>query len=488
MLVWDVERASAGRDARGPRRARSPGWRSPATARRCTPAASTARSSIWDLARRPPPRPPVRGRRPTPTSPRFSLRHDGRDLAIGHDDGTVTLIDARTLRPRSSFRASREGRSRAWATCPRGALLVVGGENGFLALVDPARGAEVKRLPGQSDTVFTPGFSADGRLHGGAQRRTGPCRVRAAVGPAGRAARIRYGTDISDISLSPDGRTLALTRPRGRLGVEILDVPRLRRRATLPDSETLWDFPRFTPDGRFLMGASWKGWARLWSTETYKPVGRRFAGHAGRVDWMSISPDGDTLATGSPDGTIRLWDLRTQQPLGAPLPGLPNRVVLPQFTPDGAYLFAIYGDARARVPLGRAPVLVGPARLHGRRAAAHAGAVARRAAGPRLRPGRADRPDAARSRASAAASASYIAGDGRGRATGSSPGLVARGLQRPSAPGRRPRRSARAARRPAGARCRRSRPRRRRPRATRPRRRAAAARASRSAASSRKEA
>ena len=90
---------------------------------------------------------------------------------------------------------------------------------------------------------------------------------------------------------------------------------------------------RFTPDGRFLMGASWKGWAQLWSTETYKPVGRRLAGHAGRVDWMSISPDGHTLATGGPDGTIRLWDLRTQQPLGAPLPGLPNRVVAPAVQP-----------------------------------------------------------------------------------------------------------------------------------------------------------
>ena len=96
------------------------------------------------------------------------------------------------------------------------------------------------------------------------------------------------------------------------------------------------------------MGASWKGWARLWSTKTYKPVGRKIVGHAGRVDWMSISPNGRTLATGGPDGTLRLWDIRTEQPLGAPLPGLPNRVVLPQFSADGAYLFAIYGDGAGR--------------------------------------------------------------------------------------------------------------------------------------------
>jgi WD40 repeat protein len=152
-------------------------------------------------------------------------------------------------------------------------------------------------------------------------------------------------TPIKDVSLSPDGRALALARPE-EPGVEIRDVPALRLRRTLPGSESVWDHARFTPDGRFVMGASWKGWAQLWSTTTWEPVGRRFAEHAGRVDWESVS--GDTLATGSSDGTVRLWDLRTQQAVGAPLPGLPNRTVVPQFTPDGAYLFAVYGERAYR--------------------------------------------------------------------------------------------------------------------------------------------
>ena len=131
------------------------------------------------------------------------------------------------------------------------------------------------------------------------------------------------------------------------LGVRIVDVATHRQRASLYGDEAIWDLARFTPDGRFLVGGSWKGWVRLWSTDTWKPASRPLAGHAGAILGQSMSPDGRTLATGSADGTIRLWDLRTEQPLGAALPGLPNRGVIPQFSPDGAHLFAVYDTGRA---------------------------------------------------------------------------------------------------------------------------------------------
>ena len=118
-------------------------------------------------------------------------------------------------------------------------------------------------------------------------------------------------------------------------------MPTLHLRALLPASKTVWDLARFTPDGRYVVGGSYKGWAQLWSIDNWRPASRRFTGHAGRVEWQSMSPDGRTLATGGPDGTVRLWDLPTQQPLGAPLPGLTDRYLIPQFTPDGAHLFAI---------------------------------------------------------------------------------------------------------------------------------------------------
>src|SRR5207247_2240654 len=80
--------------------------------------------------------------------------------------------------------------------------------------------------------------------------------------PIGRP--LRYSA-VGDVSLSPDGRTLAITAPEDNgPKVEIVDVATRRRRTSLPGSENVTDLARFTPDGRFIVAGSWKGWARLW--------------------------------------------------------------------------------------------------------------------------------------------------------------------------------------------------------------------------------
>ena len=104
---------------------------------------------------------------------------------------------------------------------------------------------------------------------------------------------------------------------------------------------------RFTPDGRRLAVGRSEGWAELLSTQTWRPVSRRLAGHTAEVLSLATSPDGRTLATGSWDGTVRLFDIATGRPVGAPLRAVPNRVVEPLFTPDGAFLFAVTGNGRA---------------------------------------------------------------------------------------------------------------------------------------------
>ena len=94
----------------------------------------------------------------------LALSPDGRTLARTHDDGTVELIDTRTLRRRGLVRALR-GFAAAVDFSPDGRLLAVSGEGGQVTLWDartlrPA-GPELRGLRTTSQALA---FSPDGEL------------------------------------------------------------------------------------------------------------------------------------------------------------------------------------------------------------------------------------------------------------------------------------------------------------------------------------
>ena len=91
---------------------------------------------------------------------------DGRLIAMGQQDGAVSIVDGRTLEPRATFPVVDTGGARSIGFVPGSHLLVVGGggEDGFLALVDADSGRVVRRLPGHRGAINVPGISADGSL------------------------------------------------------------------------------------------------------------------------------------------------------------------------------------------------------------------------------------------------------------------------------------------------------------------------------------
>jgi WD40 repeat protein len=274
----------------------------------------------------------------------FALRPDGRLLAVGRRDGSVARFDVATLRPAgSAFRAVASGPVVSLAFAPRGDLLLVGGIHGELTAYD-GDGRAIRRFRGHRGAVWTPSFSADGRLMATASFDSTVRFWDVRTGREAATPLSRRDWGISDASLSPDGKRVAVTQWPG---VEVFDVRTGKPLFGLEGTGTVYDFGRFTPDGRRIVSGSLQGWTRLWSARTGKAVTRRLGGHAGPVAWATTSPDGRTLASGSTDGTVRLYDLRSQKPLGAPLPGTPNRAVAPAFTRRGDYLLAVAADGRA---------------------------------------------------------------------------------------------------------------------------------------------
>ena len=166
---------------------------------------------------------------------------------------------------------------------------------------------------------------------------------RAAARPAGQAGRVHRR-----LGARAQPRWADAGRHGPGLGIEIIDVAArggAARRCRSPDA--VFFGVRFTPDGRFVVGADSEARCGCGRLRPGDPPAGCCAGRAARSYWHAVSPDSHTLATGSTDGTMRLFDLRTQRPVGAPLPGMPSRPSAPLFTPDGAYLFAITDAGRA---------------------------------------------------------------------------------------------------------------------------------------------
>jgi WD40 repeat protein len=313
--------------------------------------------------------------------PAFSISPDGRELAVARLDGKVDLIDARTLRTRSTFRAFDRSPATAIEYSPDGAQLAVAGAYGRVGLFDVRAGGRIGPLvqprgEGCTDAaatlanprcyeelIQTLSFAGRGLLAtasiGGAVliwdlERRGPIR------PPLRLPKFVLGMDVS-----PDGAKLAVAfgfvNPEN--SVAILDVRSGRRLATLAAGGE----PRsvaFSPDGRLLATGQTNGTAVLRETDGWRRVGRPLA-HSGFLLSVRFSPDGRTLATSSSDGTIALWDVDSRKQIGSLLPRVPDRAdvlyrgserwVTARFTPKGSRLFAVYDNGHAaRWELGSA--------------------------------------------------------------------------------------------------------------------------------------
>ncbi|WP_249416845.1 helix-turn-helix domain-containing protein [Streptomyces sp. TS71-3] len=189
---------------------------------------------------------------------------------------------------------------------------------------------------------------------------------------------------ISDLAVSPDGRTLALNR---RLGVEIrelstgkllthLDIPHSVAAQVLytPDSRPLAVIgsgqvvdlttgrnttrlrglnvdvrtAALSHDGRTLATVGDTGPVCLWDLATGHRT--KTLGGTGSKTSLSVdfSPDDRTIATADIDNTVRLWNTATGR-VKASLTGHTGKVTQTAFSPDGSTLASAGDDSSVRL-------------------------------------------------------------------------------------------------------------------------------------------
>ena len=219
------------------------------------------------------------------------------------------------------------------------------------------RGSGTSR-PGRSFRSSTPSASATSR---GAGRAIG-WRSRCTTRPATRVVVVdRSGAELArfdeepgyfipSVSLSPDGRLVAMTREGERfdptLTTRIWDWQRDEIVATIDTGGPALNAV-FDPTGtRIVTSGRQQGQAAVWDVQT----GERLATLTDPPAFFAVtfSPDGRTIATAHRDGTVRLWDAGS----GAQrlvLRGHEGAALSLAFSPDGSKLASAGDDGLVRV-------------------------------------------------------------------------------------------------------------------------------------------
>lgn len=294
----------------------------------------------------------------------FQFSPEGKVLAAGDWDGTVSLWDVGSRKLLRQFRGSPHGSVHSVAFSPDGKALAVARDDPVIGVWEIATGKTMHRLRGHRQSVNSVAFSPDGKtlLSGGGSTSK----------PTGKEAdnSIRLwnlatgkelclhrggGSVISSVAFSPDGRMFASEfRPMvvGETAKTVLwETASGKKIRQFPAKEGVHWSVSFAPDGRAL--AVWGGTTiMLQEVASGRPL-LSLRGHRKVVDAVAFSPDAKVLVSASRYGALQVWNLATgRQTRRLPTPG--KSVSSLAFSPDGKTL-ALLADEEHTVRLWDVP-------------------------------------------------------------------------------------------------------------------------------------
>ena len=103
----------------------------------------------------------------------------------------------------------------------------------------------------------------------------------------------------------------------------------------------------FTPDGKWVITASFDKTLRLWDSQSRRSV-RTMSGHTGLVLSIAVHPDGSRIASGAMDNTIKIWDVPVNAPVASHA-GHQGAVRSLAITKDGKWIISGGTDKTVRV-------------------------------------------------------------------------------------------------------------------------------------------
>jgi WD40 repeat protein len=298
---------------------------------------------------------------------------DGKTLAVGADDGMVTLWDVSTRpRPAQLHRYRLHDRTiTRLVFSPNGKNLALVGNRlktinmwvgRVLKVCEVASGQErgARYLPPSSDSsIKALAIAPDGKMLVVAYTNPfnvavhGQLQLLNAENLNELASRTIPTGGLTAAVFSPDGRQLATGERGGVVRLwQVADAdgkPALQELGKLFGHQSqirgLW----FAPDGSMLVSGADDQTVRLWDNPPrLEPAIMTGNGQPYRA--LALAPDGRALATMERLGRLRVWDLTTQQPRAdLELTAHSEPGCIPAFSPDGALLAMPQSDYTVKV-------------------------------------------------------------------------------------------------------------------------------------------
>ena len=281
-------------------------------------------------------------------SPCMAINRQSELMAADQGDGTVALVDLRTLRRLRTLPARDGAPSAAIAFTPDGRTVVTGGVNRRVTFWDTATGRPTRTLR-FTDPVWWVAVSPDGKLlavqtWANSSSVTHVVEVQLATGKVVQSHTVAHGP--SGVEFSPAGRELfALGCCWTGSGSTLFawDAHTGRQLFRL-DSGGVEAFD-VAPDSRRLAVGTAGGALVVLDARSGRRIGPVMQAAGGVVAQVSFSPDDRSVAVSSADHTTSIWDLRTHRRVGNPFGPYRGTVPAASFAPDGHLMIGLEGSA-----------------------------------------------------------------------------------------------------------------------------------------------
>lgn len=276
----------------------------------------------------------------------LTVSKDGRSVATLSSARVIQVFDTRTHELTRTL-STDSGRFRSIAFSPATTQLASGSSDGMVRVWMPKKNDQPQQEIKHGPPVSTVEFSADGMLLMSASNR-GAARIWNLEAKEMLAELPTGEGENRDVSLSPDGHSIAVAKEDGRIRVtDVTTGSVLHQFRPNPGIEAI----AWSPDSTAIATGSYSGAIRVWSIETGMltfeiPTGmgqigdiafisnrvlsavgtsgqlllidsrdghelRHLATHVLTSGVIDMSPDGKTLGVGSGDGSIKLLDAKS---------------------------------------------------------------------------------------------------------------------------------------------------------------------------------